>query len=344
MMTSLATKYYQFVLAQGILEGIACGMIFTPTVSTVGQYFTTKRAWAMGFVVSGASIGGVVFPITLNRLLNVSNLGFGWILRVVGFMMLILLAFACIVMKEHAPRRKHKFLLPEAFSSAPYVFATLAFFFTLFGLWTPIFYISDYALLHGMNPQLAYYQISILNATSFFGRTLPGFAADRVGRFNTSILMMICSSILVFCWTTTQSSAAIIVFIALYGFFAGAVVSLVSPCLAQGNISPRLPQSYYLNSSNENGFTDHHNSMSETKRHRHLYWYGPRRVQLCWVGGDSDKWCFDSPVWVYFCILIQRGHDVCRCNHEFRGQNSDKQKRFSHGLNVAYGFRKICRT
>ena len=69
MMTSLPSEYYHFILAQGIVEGLSCGMIFTLTVSTVGQYFTTKRAWAMG-VVSGVSVGGVIFPIALNRMLN----------------------------------------------------------------------------------------------------------------------------------------------------------------------------------------------------------------------------------------------------------------------------------
>ena len=233
-MTSLATAYYQFILAQGIVEGLSCGMIFTPIVSIVGQYFTTKRAWAMGVVVSGASIGGVIFPIALNRLFNHSSIGFGWTLRVVGFIMLALLSFACVVMKEHAPRRRQKFWLPEAFKSGPYVFALLSFFFTLFGVWTPIFYIVDYATAQGMSLELAFYLVSVLNATSFFGRTLPGFAADRVGRFNANIIMLMCSAILIFCWTAAKSNAAMIIFIALYGFFAGAVVSLVSPCLAEG--------------------------------------------------------------------------------------------------------------
>ncbi|KAL2824612.1 major facilitator superfamily domain-containing protein [Aspergillus cavernicola] len=76
MMTSLCREYYQFILAQGVLGGMACGIIFTPVISCVGQYFTTRRAWAMGVVVSGAAMGGIVFPITLNRLLNHHHLSF----------------------------------------------------------------------------------------------------------------------------------------------------------------------------------------------------------------------------------------------------------------------------
>lgn len=77
MMTSLASRYYEFILAQGVLFGIACGMIFTPVVSIVGQDFTTRRALAMGVVHSGAFVGGTIFPIVLNHLLNGTSLGIG---------------------------------------------------------------------------------------------------------------------------------------------------------------------------------------------------------------------------------------------------------------------------
>lgn len=38
---------------------------------------------------------------------------------------------------------------------------------------------------------------AILNAVSIFGRTLPGFIADRLGRFNTMIFFSFLSTILV---------------------------------------------------------------------------------------------------------------------------------------------------
>lgn len=233
-MVSLATRYYEFILAQGVLFGLACGMIFTPTVSTVGQYFTTKRAFAMGIVVSGASVGGIIFPIALNRLLNDTSLGFGWTIRVIGFIMLALMLSACIVMKEHAARRKHGFFLPEAFRSWPYILTLLGFFFSLFGFWTPIFYIADYARARHVNARLAFYEVAILNGANLFGRTIPNFAADKIGSFNVNIIVTLCTAILLFCWTAAESTAAITVFNVLYGFFQGSLVSLISPCLARG--------------------------------------------------------------------------------------------------------------
>ena len=137
MMVSLGTQYKQLVLAQGVLFGIACGMIVTPVVLTVGQCLITKRALAMGVVASGAFIGGIIFSIALNHLLSNASMGFGWRIRIIGFIVLELLTIACAVVKEHLPRR---FFIAEAFRSFPYIFTTLGFFFSLLGFWTPVFY------------------------------------------------------------------------------------------------------------------------------------------------------------------------------------------------------------
>ncbi|KAL3463633.1 putative monocarboxylate transporter [Aspergillus heterothallicus] len=233
MMTSLSHQYYQFILGQGVLGGMACGLIFTPVVSCVGQYFTTRRALAMGVVVSGAAIGGIVFPVTLNRLLNHHNLSFDWSVRIIGFIMLVLLIYACLVTREFSPRRQKDTFLPSAFKSWPYNLTNAGFLLALLGLYTPMFYIADYALEHGMSSQMALYQVAIFNAPSFFGRTIPNFVGDKIGRFNMTILTYASCAVLLFCWTAATSNAAIMVWIAFFGFFSGAAFSLYSPTVAQ---------------------------------------------------------------------------------------------------------------
>lgn len=240
MMTSLCTKYYQFVLAQGVLGGMACGMIFTPVVSCVGQYFTTRRAWAMGVVVAGAAVGGIVFPITLNRLLNHHHLSFGWSVRVIGFIMLALIVYAAVATKEFTPRRQKNMFLPGAFKQWPYIWTNAGFLIALLGLYAPIFYIADYALERGMSTQLALYMVAVLNGPSFFGRLIPNFAGDKLGRFNITIFTYAACAILLFCWTAATTSAAIIVWIVFFGFFSGAAFSLYSPTVAQGQSLPPL--------------------------------------------------------------------------------------------------------
>ena len=61
--TSWCTQYWQLFLAQGLVQGLGNGLLFTPTVVLVSTYFSTKRAFALGLTACGAPTGGVVFPL-----------------------------------------------------------------------------------------------------------------------------------------------------------------------------------------------------------------------------------------------------------------------------------------
>lgn len=62
MMTSLATEYYQFVLAQGICSAFGASAIFYSAMSSVGTWFFRNRAASFGVMASGSSLGGVILP------------------------------------------------------------------------------------------------------------------------------------------------------------------------------------------------------------------------------------------------------------------------------------------
>ncbi|KAJ5332322.1 Major facilitator superfamily domain general substrate transporter [Penicillium brevicompactum] len=238
MMTSLCKTYYQFMLAQGALGGISSGMLFAPVMTCVSHYFHTRRAAALGVTVSGSSIGGVLFPIALTQMLRNKSLGFGWSVRIAGFLILFMVSIAMATIKERLPPRQGKILLPSAFTRASYTLVTFGIFFMMWGMFTPFFYLPQYAQSHGMSSHLSSYILSIVNAASVPGRILPGLAADKLGRYNILIINGACAGILLLCWIATSSNASIIVFSVLYGFFSGGIVSLMSPCIAQVTPSP----------------------------------------------------------------------------------------------------------
>ncbi|KIK64767.1 hypothetical protein GYMLUDRAFT_160550, partial [Collybiopsis luxurians FD-317 M1] len=80
MMTSISTQYYQFVLSQGLGVGLAQGLLFTPGMAVLAHHFKRYRTLVFGIFASGASIGGVVLPIALQRLF--AQVGFGWGVRI----------------------------------------------------------------------------------------------------------------------------------------------------------------------------------------------------------------------------------------------------------------------
>ena len=123
---------------------------------------------------------------------------------------------------------------PSNLGELPYLLTVLGSFFFFFAMFLPINYIILQAMTLGMGKRLAEYLIPILNGASFFGRVLPGIAADKLGRYNTMTIMMLFTSIIVLAlWLPASSNAPIIVFAALYGFGSGSFVSLAPSLVAQ---------------------------------------------------------------------------------------------------------------
>ncbi|KAH8714096.1 putative monocarboxylate permease [Phaeosphaeriaceae sp. PMI808] len=88
-----------------------------------------------------------------------------------------------------------------------------------------------------MSTDLVQYLVPILNAGSFFGRLSSGFLGDRVGRYNIFIFVSSMTGIWILAfWLPFATNATLIAFAALFGFFSGAYVSLITPMIMQ--ISP----------------------------------------------------------------------------------------------------------
>ncbi|CAF3597018.1 hypothetical protein HG531_012179 [Fusarium graminearum] len=228
MMTSLCTEYWHFMLAQGVLMGSAMAFLQIPAFAAVSQYFDKKRAAAFGIAVSGSSIGGVVFPIALSKMLNDSSLSFGWSIRIMGFVMIPLMSFSCITVRSRLPGRKTSFFLPEAFKNPLFLLVISSLFFLFIGMFAPLFFIPTYAVSRGVNPTLASYFLAITNAASTFGRVIPGVLADKYGRLNVYSLGGLSTGVVILCMNEAKSTAALVVYAAVFGFTSGTIISGVS--------------------------------------------------------------------------------------------------------------------
>lgn len=89
----------QVFLAQAVGMGLGLGLAFLPSLSIVSHHFRVHRALATGIVVTGASCGGIVFPIMLNHLFSNPNIGFANGVRASGGLIAVLLVLANMMMK-----------------------------------------------------------------------------------------------------------------------------------------------------------------------------------------------------------------------------------------------------
>ncbi|KAI0943342.1 hypothetical protein AcW1_002526 [Taiwanofungus camphoratus] len=185
MMVSLAQhdQPYQLFLAHGLLFGMGIACLFNPALAVIGHWFKRKRAYAIGIVASGSSVGGVFFPIMLQRL--IASVGFPWAVRAAAFICLGCLTGSCLLIRTRLPPSRNLSLRGlidlDGFRDWKYVLAGIGAFLIFYAFWNPYFYIEIYADYQNVRHGLAIYLLPIINAFGLPSRIIPGILADRFG-------------------------------------------------------------------------------------------------------------------------------------------------------------------
>ena len=226
MMLSLVTEFWQAILAQAFVIGLGAGLLFVPSVAVVPQYFSSKLVTAMGLSVAGSSLGGIIYPIMFNRL--VQEVGFPWAVRIIGFMSLAMLMIPLATMRTRVqPPAKRAIFDKTTFTEPSIPTFMVSGFFGYIGLLIPFFYITFTSSAKGFaSEDLSFYLLPMLNAASIFGRVIPAMIADKLGSFNMLIPTAAVTAIVAYCVIAVTSFAGTVVVAIFYGFWSGAYISL----------------------------------------------------------------------------------------------------------------------
>jgi MFS family permease len=174
-------------LTQGVVVGLAGGFLFVPSLAVVQPYFSKNLGLAVGIVATGSSVGAVVYPVIFTNLIH--RVGFGWTVRVIGFVALATLGFPLVLSKMRGrPPVVRKFFTLSIFTDWPFLICILACWLGYAGNYVAFFYTSFFGISKGwMSESLGYYLVPILNAGSALGRVFPNWLADHVGPINVVI-------------------------------------------------------------------------------------------------------------------------------------------------------------
>ncbi|KAI1453992.1 MFS general substrate transporter [Annulohypoxylon moriforme] len=226
-MASLATEYWQLLLAQGICGGLGAGILYCPIISNVATYFRRKRALAIGITTSGAATGGTIFPIIAQQLPG--KVGFPWTMRVMGFVVMfnatVMLLFA---RTRLSPRSRGPLVEWAAFKELPYTFYTAGAFCLLMGVYLTYNYINTYGrIIIGMDAETSLNTLFIANAVGVPGRIIPALVSDAyLGPFRTLVPLAVGSSVLYFGWIGIRDESSLYVFAVLSGLVNGGVQAI----------------------------------------------------------------------------------------------------------------------
>ncbi|KAI1423220.1 MFS general substrate transporter [Xylaria sp. FL1777] len=220
--TSLGTEYWHFFLAQGLTVGLGLGTMFMPPLQVLSSYFVRKRTLVMTLATTGTSIGGLFLPAIVQY--SIPQVGFGWAVRIYGFVALFCTVTSFICIKPRLrPRRSGPLVEWGAFKEPPYLLYSIGVFLLYLGLFFGSFYINTFARnIIGFSTTDSVRLLLIQNGVSIPARPLVGYIANyHVGPMNTYIVTVILFAIITLAWIAVHDAPGLYVYSVFLGLTNG---------------------------------------------------------------------------------------------------------------------------
>ncbi|KAF2788320.1 MFS general substrate transporter [Melanomma pulvis-pyrius CBS 109.77] len=232
-------NFWQMILCCGVLGGVTGAMLTTTSLAVVAHWFKARRGLTQGIAMMGSSCGGLTIPLILKTTLP--KYGYAWSLRILGFIFLVCFIIGNILIKARIPptpaTKKKAIISLSIFGDLRFSLFTISVFGFEVVLFGALGILPTYATLSTDFPaETGFYLIAILNGVSCIGRILPGYVADKIGRFNTLFIMILFTwFFMLVLWLPlgNKSLPALYCFAALFGFGTGSWMALVPACIGQ---------------------------------------------------------------------------------------------------------------
>ncbi|KAI3320517.1 MFS general substrate transporter [Xylariaceae sp. AK1471] len=246
-LASLATSIWHLLLTQGLLVGFGMSLLYFPLLAPAPEYFTSRKATAMGFILAGGGAGGLIASPVIRALL--SSVGGRWTLRILAVFYLVAgLPIAWAVPRSRyagistseVPKRRDTHVSRVLASSPVFIFAAVAAFLQAAGAQLPLAFIPSYTVILGETASKGANLLAASNAINAVSRVVTGYAGDRLGRQNLVVLTLLLSGSSVFSfWLTSlmaTNSAPFslwLAFIVFYSISAGGYYALFPALISE---------------------------------------------------------------------------------------------------------------
>ncbi|KAH8774534.1 major facilitator superfamily transporter [Diaporthe sp. PMI_573] len=240
LLTSFCTRYWQFLIVQGIYIGFGLGMAYMPSIAVIGCYFKRRRSLALALSTTGGGFGSLIFPSVLQYL--IPKIGFPWAVRCSALVALVLALIANLLLKPRVlPAKPGPMVDLAAFRELSYLFFTIGTCLYFMALYFSFFYINAFARRTiGFSATEAVSLLLITNAAGIPLRPIVGHIADRhLGPINTFILALFVLACMDFAWVGVRTRAGMYIFSVFLGMANGAAQGIVLGALASLTADPR---------------------------------------------------------------------------------------------------------
>ena len=227
LLASFAQSYWQLFLTQGVLFGIACPIAYFPALTIISHHFDKRKGLATGLAVSGSGIGGLAVAPLVRYLLSIYGSQRTLLFLSFGGTACVLLA-SVFLKPRLMPSARGKMDYWKVVKDTRFIRLFLITAISSLGYFVPFFYVSQFAVYHGMSATQGALVVGLINGASGLGRIILGLNADIFGQLNTlwACLSLAAASVL-FIWPFSTSFGILVSFGIFYGFFVGGFIYIL---------------------------------------------------------------------------------------------------------------------
>ncbi|KAJ3735187.1 MFS general substrate transporter [Lentinula guzmanii] len=102
--SSFANQVWQLIILQGVIFGLAAGVLYAPIIMWLSEWFVQRRGLAGGIIFGGSGVGGFAFPLAIGACLD--KIGFSWTMRVWAIILGVCCSLALFGSNPRLPVRK----------------------------------------------------------------------------------------------------------------------------------------------------------------------------------------------------------------------------------------------
>ena len=221
------------IATQGVMYALGCGLLFSPISMYMDEWFVERKGLAYGIMWVGKSAVGVAMPFVFSALLQ--RFGARATLLSWAVTSAIMTLPTLVFLKSRVP-------LPRTYQarSLSFGFAHHAAFWMMqigiviqsLGYLMPSTYLASYASAIGYSSVTGPVLLTLFSLASVPGAIIHGLLGDRMSPTKVILISSIGSAVPVFLlWGLSRHLANLVVFVILYGFFAGGFSSTWSGML-----------------------------------------------------------------------------------------------------------------
>ncbi len=243
-LSSQITSLWQFYIFFGVISAVGLGFMgMVPHVVLVSEWFSSKRAFALGVVFASTGTGIMLLVPTTQWL--ISRLGWAWVFQALATLVLLVLMPLALGVYRHGPYfggKPKDHAEPQNQWTAPLALRSLQFWFLFFGrvvASSGTLVIVTHQIAHvvdiGYSRIFAATVFGLMGITSTFGRLIFGYIADLYSKRTAYLLNILTAFVGIGCLMAARDPSQpwlLYVYLLFFGIAFGSRAVILSALAA----------------------------------------------------------------------------------------------------------------